>query len=256
MIKAVFLDIDGTLFSHKSMEIPKSTIEALDRLREKGIKVFIATGRDFAEIQALPIEQERYDDWIVMNGQLCVDKEGKVLYESPIEGEDLQELVRAFEEKKLPIMLVEKECTYINYVDEIVRKALKTFSLPAPAIDTYRGGAVYQACVYANETQENALMQKLPNCKTTRWNAYGIDLIAKKGGKDTGIACVLEHYGFDRKECMAFGDGENDIDMLKFAGIGVAMGNAEECVKKCADYVTQDVEKDGIYHALKHFGVI
>lgn len=256
MIKAIFLDIDGTLYSHKSMKIPESTKEALKMLRGKGIKIFIATGRDLGEIQALSIDVTEYDGLIMLNGQLCVDEKGEILYESPIEEMDLQELVRNFKEKTMPILLIEKECTYINYVDDIVLEAQKTFSLPTPQVGEYSGGHIYQACVYANAEQEEQLMRHLKMCKTTRWNKYGIDLIAKNGGKDIGISHVLKLYGIKREECMAFGDGENDIDMLSFAGIGVAMGNAEECVKACADYVTADIEDDGIYKALKNWNVL
>lgn len=256
MIKAIFLDIDGTLYSHKSMKIPESTKDALKMLREKDIKIFIATGRGLEEIQALSIDIGEYDGLIMLNGQLCVDEKGQILYESPIEEDDLQELVRNFKEKTMPILLIEKERTYINYVDDIVLETQKIFSLPKPQVGEYSGAHVYQACVYANEEQEENLMQHLKMCKTTRWNKYGIDLIAKNGGKDIGISQVLKLYGIEQKECMAFGDGENDIDMLRFAGIGVAMGNAEECVKASADYVTADIEDGGIYKALKHWKVL
>ena len=67
---------------------------------------------------------------------------------------------------------------------------------------------------------------------------------------------VLEHFGFDLSESMAFGDGENDLPMLRHAHIGVAMGNADEFVKKQADYVTDSVDEDGILTALKHFELI
>ena len=60
----------------------------------------------------------------------------------------------------------------------------------------------------------------------------------------------------DRSEIMAFGDGENDMDMLRFAGIGVAMGNASDMVKAAADYVTDTVDENGIEDALRHFGLI
>ncbi len=60
----------------------------------------------------------------------------------------------------------------------------------------------------------------------------------------------------DRSEIMAFGDGENDMDMLRFAGIGVAMGNASDMVKAAADYVTDTVDENGIENALRHFGLI
>ena len=80
MFKAVFFDIDGTLFSHKSMESPASTKKALEELRNKGVKTFIATGRHFVEMQALPIKWDDYDGIVVLNGQICLDKYGKTLY--------------------------------------------------------------------------------------------------------------------------------------------------------------------------------
>ncbi len=67
---------------------------------------------------------------------------------------------------------------------------------------------------------------------------------------------MIERYGIRQDEIMAFGDGENDIDMIEFAGIGVAMGNADEEVKQRADYVTDNVNRDGVRKALEHFGML
>ena len=67
---------------------------------------------------------------------------------------------------------------------------------------------------------------------------------------------LLKHFGISREETIAFGDGENDMEMLEYAGIGVAMGNAEEKVKQCADYVTGDTDKGGIPSALRHYGIL
>ncbi len=256
MVKAIFFDIDGTLFSHKTMEIPCSTKKALKELHEKGIKTFIATGRHFVEMQALPIDASEYDGMVVLNGQICVDKYGKILYESPIEEDDLKEIIRVFEKKEIPVLLIERDRIYINYVNDIVVEAQKTFSLPIPEVGEYSGAKIYQACVYANEEQEEELMSKLAKCKTTRWNDYGIDLLSESGGKDVGIQHILEFYGIKQSECMAFGDGENDVDMLRYAGIGIAMENGAESAKAYADYVTTDIDQDGIYRALKLFEVI
>ena len=99
-------------------------------------------------------------------------------------------------------------------------------------------------------------MAGLDGCKMTRWNPYGVDIISKNGGKVAGIRQILQDCGIRQNEIMAFGDGENDMDMLRYAGIGVAMGSAEEDVKVCADYITDDVEKDGIEKACKYFKMI
>ena len=93
-------------------------------------------------------------------------------------------------------------------------------------------------------------------CKITRWCPFGIDIISKTGGKVTGIKKMLEHYGITEQEIIAFGDAENDLDMIEFAGIGVAMGNAKDEVKAVADYVTTDVDENGIWNACKYFGLI
>ena len=90
----------------------------------------------------------------------------------------------------------------------------------------------------------------------TRWYYGGLDIIAAGGGKMAGIKRYLEHIGIAPEEIIAFGDAENDLDMLRYAGIGVAMGNADEEVKAVADYVTADVDDDGIEKALKHFNLI
>ena len=85
---------------------------------------------------------------------------------------------------------------------------------------------------------------------------YAFDVIPAIGGKAAGIQYILQHFGISQNEIMAFGDGNNDIDMLRYANVGVAMGNAGSEVKRQADYVTADVDNDGIWRALKHYEVL
>ena len=74
--------------------------------------------------------------------------------------------------------------------------------------------------------------------------------------KADGIAAVIERFGITADEVMAFGDGGNDSEMLKYAGTGIAMGNADDTARSAADYVTLTVDQDGISHALRHFGLL
>ena len=83
-----------------------------------------------------------------------------------------------------------------------------------------------------------------------------MDIICKTGGKEAGIQAYLDKMGISREETIAFGDAVNDLQMLKFAGIGVCMGNGHPLAKEAADYVTADLEDDGIEKALQHFEVI
>ena len=105
-------------------------------------------------------------------------------------------------------------------------------------------------------TRKKLLDKLLDECAVTSWSDTGIDIIPKNGGKSAGIQRFLEEQGLERSEIMAFGDGEKDVEMLRFAGIGVAMGNASDLVKAAADYVTDTVDNDGIEKALRHFGLI
>lgn len=256
MIKAAFFDIDGTLFSHTIHAIPESTKRTVKLLREKGIKVFIATGRSLKETKRVPLGDMKFDGYVTLNGQICLDAEEKILFEAPIKGEDGAYLLDAFVNKKFPLAIVEKDRIYINYIDDSVIRAQKSVNIPLLPIKEYQGAPIYQFIGYMNREETGKIAPKIPNCKITRWYDEGIDIISKDGGKANGIQKVLEFYGMTKEEIIAFGDSDNDMDMLEFAGIGVAMGNAEESVKAVADYVTTDIDEDGIWNACKHFELI
>lgn len=256
MIKAAFFDIDGTLFSHTIHAIPESARRTVNLLREKGIKVFIATGRSLKETKRVPLGDMKFDGYVTLNGQICLDAEEKILFEAPIKGEDGAYLLDAFVNKKFPLAIVEKERIYINYIDDSVIRAQKSVNIPLLPIKEYQGAPIYQFIGYMNWEETGKIAPKIPNCKITRWYDEGIDIISKDGGKANGIQKVLEFYGMTKEEIIAFGDSDNDMDMLEFAGIGVAMGNAEESVKAVADYVTTDIDEDGIWNACRHLELI
>lgn len=256
MIKAAFFDVDGTLFSHSMKKFPESTMEALRLLKKKGIRIFLSTGRSYQESQNLPWEDIRFDGYVTLNGQICTDENGQILYGNPVKAADAEYLLSAFREHKMPLMIVEADCMYINYIDEAVERAQKYISIPAPKLGEYSGAAIYQFIAYFTREEEGNLLEKIPGCKLTRWYEGGVDIIPKDSGKIKGIEKMLEIYGLEQEEIIAFGDGDNDADMLSFAGIGVAMGNAVEITKKSADYVTDHIDEDGVWNALKHFGII
>lgn len=256
MIKAAFFDVDGTIYSHKTKSVSESTINALKTLRKKDIKIFLATGRHFAELDKFPVGEIHFDGFVTLNGQLCTDGDKNVIYGNPIRGEDAAYLLSAFHRKDLPVMIIEKERLYVNLINGELIKAQAEISTPLPKLGEYTGEPIYQFICFGGKELEAKLTQKLPNCKITRWSPFGMDIISKNGGKVAGIKKMLDAYDIRREEVIAFGDGENDMEMLEFAGIGVAMGNAEKEVKEAADYVTADIDDDGIWKALKHFKIL
>lgn len=250
MIKAVFFDIDGTLVSHTSNSVPESARRALGRLAEKGILRIAATGRSMMELEILPVKDIAFDGYITLNGQLCLDAQGNIVAENPISGASKACLIQLFLEKSVPLVLVEKDRLYINFINHQVELAQKAVSTPLPEIGTYTGNEIYMAVAYLSKEQEQVLLSQLPGCQVTRWNDFGVDIVAGSGGKVSGIKAYLDKIHIRKEETMAFGDGENDIDMLKFVQLGVAMGNADELVKENAEYTTSSVDENGIMHAL------
>jgi hydroxymethylpyrimidine pyrophosphatase-like HAD family hydrolase len=96
----------------------------------------------------------------------------------------------------------------------------------------------------------------MPNSVATRWTPLFADVNAIGLSKLTGVEIFCKVFGIEIANTMSFGDGGNDIAMIKGTGIGVAMGNANAEVKEIADYVTDDVDNDGIWKALEHFDVL
>ena len=258
MIKAVFFDIDGTLVSFKTHEVPQSTIEALDLLRKKGIKVFIATGRHYTSINNLG--DLKFDGYVTLNGGYCFAGEDKVIYKHSIPDRDIEALIRYMEtEESFPCAFVQEKEIFMNYKDETVEEIFNMLNFPEPPIrpmDEIRGKTAYQLVSFFTAEQEKKIMTILSNCESTRWNPLFTDVVPAGSSKRVGIDKMLEYFRIPLNECMAFGDGGNDVAMLQHAGIGVAMGNAEDDVKQYADYITDSVDEDGIYKALKHLNII
>ncbi len=262
MVKAIFFDIDGTLVSFKTHTIPQSTQDALRELKRKGIKLFIASGRPPFHLKML-IEQFRdlFDGYITLNGQYCYNKEGVVIHENHINKADLIALVEQLKDKDISCGFLELDYYYFNKITKAVKDLRELLGNTAPQatiddVNRIYSHKTYQLNLFLPEETEQTITQYLPNCQSVRWCPIFTDLIPKDGGKPVGVKHILDYYNISLAESMAFGDGGNDKDMLQFVNIGVAMGNGRDETKAVADYVTSDVDDDGIVNALKHFKIL
>ena len=257
MIKAVFFDIDGTLVSFKTHRVPDSAKRATAALRAKGVRVFIASGRQLLAINNL--EDLQFDGYVTLNGGYCIVGE-QVIYKHSMPSEDMVSLVQYMEEREnFPCIFVHENAFCINYTDERTDEVFRLLNFPQPPTLPLREAAtgdIFQLVAFFTKEQEKAIMAVMPHCEATRWNPLFSDVIPKGSSKQVGVDKMLDYFGISLDESMAFGDGGNDVLMLKHVGIGVAMGNAEDEVKRAADYVTDSVDEDGVEKALRHFGVI
>lgn len=257
-IKAIFFDIDGTLVSFKTHQVPQSTIDALEELRKKDIKVFVATGRMLKMVDVL--DGIPFDGYITYNGAYCVDEQHNEIYANPFAKEDLEMLVRHLEKDPFPVSFMKRHEMTVNYLDEKVTTVASHIDVAPPREENPRHtmlDEVYQFCIYVDYEKEKWLMENvLVNHQSNRWTPLFADVNVKGNTKQSGIDQILKHYNIDLSETMAFGDGGNDIPMLKHVAVGVAMGNASEEVKKSADYITDTVDENGIRNALVKFGLL
>ena len=254
MIKAIFFDIDGTILSHRIKDVPISTRQALCQLSDIHVDRVIATGRHSTEIDRLPVNDIKFDAYITLNGQLCYDLKGNVFYENPIK--ETGEILKFFHSSTVPVMLVEKDRMYINFINNDVVQAHEAISTPLPTIMEYTGNTIYQAIFYVKKAEQSKITGCLKNVEITRWNDSAVDVVEKGGSKVTGIQKYLSIKEYTREEAAAFGDGENDIEMLRYVQEGIAMGNANDFVKSIADYVTADIDDNGIEKGLRYLGLL
>ena len=261
MTKALFFDIDGTLVSFETHRIPSSTIEALEAAHAKGLKIFIATGRPKAIINNLSELQDRnlIDGYITMNGAYCFVGE-QVIYKSAIPQEEVKAMAAFCEKKGVPCIFVEEHHISVCQPDDMVKKIFYDFLhvnvIPTVSFEEATSKEIIQMTPFITEEEEKEIRPSIPTCEIGRWYPSFADITAKGDTKQKGIDEIIRYFGIKLEETMAFGDGGNDVLMLKHVGIGVAMGNAEDEVKLAADYVTDSVDEGGIEKALRHFGVI
>lgn len=257
MTKAIFFDIDGTLVSFQTHRVSSGVLDGLRRLQEKGIRLFIATGRHRSAIGAAA-NVFPFDGFITLNGQYCYTRD-KVLRSNPFSPWAADHLIDLLEERKLPCVVLEAEESYTVNRDPRADLFPNELDIPLPPdlpLSQMRGREIYQAVTFLTREEELAIGDPFPGLEALRWHPKFADVIAPGGGKDHGMDAMLAHFGIDLADTMAFGDGENDLTMLHHAQIGVAMGNGNDKVRTQADYVTGTVDEDGILTALEHFGVL
>ncbi|NGM61393.1 Cof-type HAD-IIB family hydrolase [Sphingobacterium sp. SGG-5] len=257
-VKAVFFDIDGTLLSFQTHEVPPSTEEAIAELQAKGIKVIVSTGRSINSIDH--VRYLNFDGYITFNGGYCVTNAGEILLKKAMDPRDIQSILDYADRQPLSFSFMsEKEITIHDVTPEIAGMYAH-LNLPVPKlvdINNVEVDSILQANIFLGPEDEEEFMRNvMPNSVASRWTPLFADVNPAGQSKKVGIDMFCDYFGVDIHETMAFGDGGNDITMLQHVHIGVAMGNANAEVKEIADFITDDVDNDGIWNALKHFEVI
>lgn len=272
MGKIVFLDIDGTLVNF-DQQMPKSAFKALKEARENGHKLALCTGRTYGHIY--PWLLEFGFDAIVASAGAYVRIGEEVLYHHVIDFEKLQGLVKLLRKHKIDYLLqglygrmVPKEC--IQGIEDhfaSINPDYKEHLAGIEQIECISKEHIIESMMYFNsnvgiDQLQKEIDEELDGYFWVTGASYETDrehngeITCRGIHKADGMKRVTEYFSLDPTEVIAFGDGPNDFEMLQYAQIGVAMGNAVESLKSKADYITDDIQQDGIYNAFLQLGLI
>lgn len=255
-VKIIFFDIDGTLIDVNKKAISDKTVETLLRLKENGVKICIATGR--APDSVPKFDGVDFDAFLTFNGSYCFNS-SDVILSTPIPKVDVEKMIENATRINRPVSIAGKDRVVANGTDKDLSDYFGFAKQETPVSDDFDEvlkGEIYQMMMGGRKDEYDDILKDVENARITAWWDRAVDIIPANGGKGKGIEAILEYYGIDRSESMAFGDGGNDIEMLQTVGTGVAMGNALDHVKEVADEICGTSADDGIYHYCLENGLI
>jgi Cof subfamily protein (haloacid dehalogenase superfamily) len=254
-VKALFFDIDGTLVSFKTHRICDRTITALRRAHERGMLIFIATGRHKKNLGSVPeLSGIPIDGFIGLNGQYCWDDAG-IVYTNPIPALDVELLLNFLLEKGYGCEFLGTHEYFANRLTLTMKTELDRVAIDYPIVtDNPRRALeieILQADLYAEPGADLAILSEMTSCKWSFWGSGGIDIMVATGGKWNGVQKMMERHGLSGEQIIVFGDEENDVEMLRNARFSVAMGNGSDNAKAAAGYVTGHIDEDGLFFAMR-----
>lgn len=263
--KLLVLDLDGTLTNTKK-EITTRNREILIQTQQQGTRLVLASGRPTYGIAPLAdeLQMSQFDGYILSyNGGEIIDwKSKEILYANVLPDTVIPLLYECAKRNKLTILTYDKECIVTeNPEDEYVKKEaflnrmeirkstdfLTDIHLPVPK------------CLIVGDPDkliavESELSIRLQGqISAYRSEPYFLELVPLGIDKAQSLTVLLEKLDMKREEMVAVGDGYNDLSMIKFAGLGVAMANAQEPVKKAADYITLSNDEDGVAAVVERY---
>lgn len=249
-----FFDIDGTLAAGPvdGRYVPESAEYALSELKKAGHSVAICTGR--AHAMARPYMERLGLTDMVCDGGNGIVVDGRLVELEPLDREACIAVLEECDEKGIPWgVSCEDSQQRLSRDPRFTQAVRDTYmnTIVDPGLDFHSLPRFYKLFIPCTPEEEGGI-ESLANVPTARFSPYV--LFVEPVDKGRGVRRMMKHYGAPACDAVVFGDGENDLEMFCPEWTCIAMGNAIPELKARADYVTADVDKDGVLVACRHFG--
>ena len=266
--KIIALDIDGTL-TDSSKKITQGTRKALAKFCKLGGKVILASGRPTPGIvpHAKTLQLDMFGGYILAyNGGCVIDcSTNEILFQSVMPRKYISDICDIIKGRPVGINTYEGENIIVgNNMNKYTELEARINGMGIKYVDDFADSVDYyiNKCLIHGEPEE---ILKLEEILSSRYEGklgvfksepFFLEIVPQGIDKAQSIDRLLKLIGMNREECIACGDGYNDISMLKYSGLGVAMANASETVKSAADYITLSNDEDGIVYLLDKLGLL
>lgn len=262
MYKLIALDMDGTLLNEKHI-VSDRVKDALQKAREMGVKVILSSGRAYKGIACYMEELDIKDLAITLNGAAVTDSTGEELIFSQCMDSDVsRKMIELARKHGIYNVLFIKNDMFVEEINEkgqFFQEHDRIRLKPVGNLENfYEAQPVFKMLLIG----ENEELIKLRDegkkllgdrvCLTFSL-PYFLEAYSPLINKGIMLEKVAKYYGIKREEVIAMGDGENDIPMIEYAGLGIAMGNAVQSVKDAADFITTTNVEGGVAHAIEKF---
>ena len=263
----IFLDVDGTLLDTNTKEIPSSAIEAIKLAQNNGHKLYLCSGRTILEMK--PFLHLQLDGYICAAGGQ-IHQDNQIIFDYTFAEEDVEALVKFANEHKMNLKIETDHGSYLDEVTYDIFMRYLNFTTVQEMDDyhffplTHKVDRVAKMSIfYHNEEDVDLLEQQFPaysfpKIPVKKEGMYypAVECSHKTINKGKAVERVIAYNHATKSQSIGIGDSLNDTELIKTAAVGIAMGNASQEIKELADYITTDVDKDGIYNAFKKYNII
>lgn len=241
--------MDGTLYNNAFHEVSEKTFVALNALQKKGNRVCLATSRCLSELKNLPkcMREFQFDYQIVDGGSLILDANDDIVFEQGMKLDDMHKIVQFCTEYQVQFRYSTKSGNYFHFKPGLYEHQIFfELYLNVPEYKPYNDEDVLNVLIFCSGNLKERAKECLSSCSIVEYPDC-LEIRADHVDKASAIQRLISHD----ETIYCFGDGENDMDMLKLADVGVCMGNGYDALKAVADIVIGRCDEDGIYTYLK-----